>query len=126
MKRNTAVGQETRLQAPADPANRRKNPLIDVGMAASAGGLEALESFCANAPPKAGLAYVVMQHLSPDFKSLMDEILARQTNLPIRRVEDGMLVEPDCIYLIPPRKEMIISGGKLLLTDKDSAQSLSM
>ena len=70
-------------------------------------------------PAKTGLAYVVIQHLSPDFRSLMDELSARRTAIPIRRVEDGMAVEPDTVYLIPPKKEMIISGGKLLLTDKD-------
>ena len=86
---------------------------------ASAGGLEALEKFFDNMPVDSGLAFVVVQHLSPDFKSLMDELLARHTKLTIHRVTDGMPIEPNSIYLIPPKKEMIVSGGKLLLTDKD-------
>ena len=101
-------------------------PQYVVGIGASAGGLEALEQFFDKMPAKTGLAFVVVQHLSPDFRSLMDELLARRTAIPIRRVEDGMAVEPDTVYLIPPKKEMIISGGKLLLTDKDPSQTLTL
>jgi two-component system CheB/CheR fusion protein len=101
-------------------------PFHVVGVGASAGGLEALESFFKHMPLDAGLAFVVIQHLSPDFKSLMDELLSRRTEIAIYRVEDGMTVEPNAIYLIPPKKEMIISGGRLLLTDKDPATGLSL
>src|SRR4029078_8656783 len=97
-----------------------------VGIGASAGGLEALERFFDTLPPDSGMAFIVVQHLSPDFESLMDELLARHTRVPIFKVVDGVRVEPNAIYLIPPRKEMIISGGKLLLTDKDPAQALSL
>jgi chemotaxis response regulator CheB/two-component sensor histidine kinase len=96
------------------------------GVGASAGGLEALEAFFGQMPPNSGLAFVVIQHLSPDFKSLMDELLSRRTEIAVRRVEDGMLVGPNTIYLMPPRKEMIVSGGRLLLTDKDPATALSL
>lgn len=75
-----------------------------VGIGASAGGLEALQEFFKAVPLKTGIGYVVIQHLSPDYKSLMDELLARHTKLPIKKAVDGMLVEPDTIYLIPPRK----------------------
>src|SRR5262245_6768961 len=81
-----------------------------VGIGASAGGLAALERFFDNIPRESGMAFVIVQHLSPDFKSLMDEILRRRTVLPVYLVENGMLVMPDHIYLIPPRTEMIISG----------------
>lgn len=101
-------------------------PSFIVGIGASAGGLEALEQFFDNVPTDTGLAFVVVQHLSPDFDSLMDELLERHTKLPVRTVEDGMRVEPDSIYLIPPRKQMVISGGTLLLTDKDPSQGLSL
>ncbi len=97
-----------------------------VGIGASAGGLEALEHFFDNVPRQTGMAFVVVQHLSPDFKSLMDEILARRTPLPISLVEDAMVVEPDHIYLIPPKKEMIISGGRLLLSERDRDQELTL
>jgi two-component system CheB/CheR fusion protein len=97
-----------------------------VGIGASAGGLEALERFFANVPLDSGMAFVVVQHLSPDFRSLMDELLARRTKLPIRLVEDGMRIEPDHVYLIPPKKEMIIADGKLLLSERDQKQELTL
>jgi two-component system, chemotaxis family, CheB/CheR fusion protein len=93
--------------------------IVVVGVGASAGGLEALEQMFDNIPPDNRMAFVVIQHLSPDFRSLMDELLSRHTNLHIHRVENGMMVEPNSIYLIPPKKEMIISNGRLLLSDKD-------
>src|SRR5690242_4726222 len=65
-------------------------PTHIVGIGASAGGLEALERFFEKVSPQTGLAFVVVQHLSPDFKSLTDELLARRTSLPIFRVQDGM------------------------------------
>src|SRR6187402_2747845 len=102
------------------------DPMYVVGIGASAGGLEALELFFDNVPAKTGMAFVVVQHLSPDFKSLMDEILARRTPLPISLVEDAMVVEGDHIYLIPPKKEMIISGGRLLLSERDRDQELTL
>ncbi len=100
--------------------------LFVVALGASAGGLEALEKFFDNMPADSGLAFVVVQHLSPDFKSLMNELLARHTKLAIHRVTDGIQIEPNSIYLIPPKKEMIVSEGRLLLTDKDPSQGLSL
>ncbi len=97
-----------------------------VGVGASAGGLEALEQFFAEMPPDTGAAFVVVQHLSPDFKSVMDELLARRTKIPVTLVEDGVTVEPNHIYLIPPKKEMIIAGGRLLLSDKGTHHELAL
>src|SRR5882757_3101082 len=101
-------------------------PRYVVGIGASAGGLDALERFFGQVARGSGMAYVVIQHLSPDFKSLMDELLARHTRLPILLVQDGMLVEADHVYLIPPKKEMIISGGRLLLSERDRQQELTL
>jgi len=97
-----------------------------VGIGASAGGLDPLERFFAALPRRTGMAFVVVQHLSPDFKSLMDELLARHTDLPILLVEDGMPVLPDHIYLIPAKKEMIVSGGRLHLSERDRDQELTL
>ncbi|MBL8744064.1 MAG: histidine kinase, partial [Myxococcales bacterium] len=104
--------------------DERAEPAYVVGIGASAGGLEALEQLFAEMPPATGLAFVVVQHLSPDFRSVMDELLARRTSIPVTLVEDGVAVEPDHIYLIPPKKEMIISGGRLLLSDKGTTAEL--
>lgn len=89
-----------------------------VGIGASAGGLEALQEFFKAVPLNTGIGFVVIQHLSPDYKSLMDELLARHTKLSIKKAEDGMPVEPDTIYLIPPRNNLSIFHGKLLLEDQ--------
>lgn len=111
--------------------NEEKKPASNapshvVGVGASAGGLEALEKLFSEMPTNLGFAYVIVQHLSPDFESLMDELLARHTRLSIHRVIDGMEVLADSIYLIPPRKEMIIAEGKLLLTDRDPAPAFTL
>jgi len=95
-----------------------------VGIGASAGGLEALQEFFKAVPMQTGIAYVVIQHLSPDYKSLMDELLARYTKLTILKAKDGMLVEPDTIYLIPPRNNLSIFHGKLILEDQGSRSGL--
>jgi two-component system, chemotaxis family, CheB/CheR fusion protein len=100
--------------------------LTIVGIGASAGGLDPIEKFFDNLPRDTGMAFVIIQHLSPDFKSLMDELLARHTEMPIRLVEDGMRVEANHVYLIPPKKEMIISGGRLLLSDRGRQSELTL
>jgi two-component system CheB/CheR fusion protein len=95
-----------------------------VAIGASAGGLESLERLFTHLPTDTGMAFVVLQHLSPDFKSLMDELLARRTSMPIRQAEHGMLVEPDNIYLLPANKEMIIRDRRLLLSNRDPRHGL--
>ena len=96
-----------------------------VGIGASAGGLDPLETFFKNMPTNSGMGFVVVQHLSPDFKSQMEQLLSRKTRMPIHRVEDGIKIEPDNIYLIPPKKMMAVVNGRLLLTDKAPAGQVS-
>jgi two-component system CheB/CheR fusion protein len=111
---------------PSAISDARIEPKYIVGVGASAGGLEALEKLFSSMPSNTGMAFVVVQHLSPDYKSLTDELLARKTHIPIHQAANDMLVEPDNIYLLPPRKEMILSNGRLLLTDKDPTQLLTL
>jgi two-component system, chemotaxis family, CheB/CheR fusion protein len=111
---------------PCNFGRAMQDDFLIVGVGASAGGLEPLERLFAAVPNPCGMAFVVLQHLSPDFESRMDELLGRQTTLPIHRVTDGVEVQPNAIYLIPPRKEMIISGGKLLLNDKEDKRAFSL
>lgn len=61
------------------------------------------------------ISFVVVQHLSPDYKSLMAEILAKHTKMKVVQAENEMEVEPNCVYLIPPKNNMIIQNGKLFL-----------
>ena len=100
------------------------HPELVVGIGASAGGLRALETLFQAMPCDTGCAFVVVQHLSPDFKSLMNDLLARHTRMHIHRVEDGMALERDCVYLIPPRKLMTVKGGKLFLTEREATRQL--
>ena len=89
-----------------------------VGIGASAGGLEAIEQFFQSVPSEAGLAFIVIQHLSPDYKSMMVELLSKKTQMPVLRAEEGMVVAENTIYLIPPKKNLTIFHGKLLLSDQ--------
>jgi two-component system CheB/CheR fusion protein len=101
-------------------------PNYIVGIGASAGGLQAIESFFDNMPPDTGLAFVIVQHLSPDFKSLMDELLARHTTMSIHKVTDRLEVRANSIYLIPPEQNMALSQGKLLLSDQDTQRGVNL
>ncbi len=82
-----------------------------VGIGASAGGLEALERFFRAVRPHGNVAYVVVQHLSPEFKSMMGEILGKLTDLQIKPVIDQMELEPDTIYLNLPRTKLAVENG---------------
>jgi len=97
-----------------------------VGIGASAGGLDSLEKLFTHLPTDTGMAFVVLQHLSPDFKSVMDELLSRRTSLQIRQAEHDMPVEPNTVYLLPPVKEMIIRQRRLLLNDRDPRHGLTL
>lgn len=97
-----------------------------VGVGASAGGLEALSEFFAAMPESPGAAFVVVQHLSPNFRSLMDELLSRITDLPIQIVSDGMQIEKDHIYLIPPKMNMTIFHRRLLLQEHLRSKQLNL
>lgn len=97
-----------------------------VGIGASAGGLEALELFFRAMPANIGAAFVVIQHLSSDFESMLDELLARHTRLPVTQAKDGVAVEPDHVFLLPPGREMIISGSTLRLTAKEPGEAFTL
>lgn len=101
-------------------------PTHYVALGASAGGLEAIETFFTNMPPESGLGFIVVQHLSPDYKSLMVELLSKKTVMPVLRAEDGMLVQPNHVYLIPPKKNLTIFHGKLLLTEQEHSKGINL
>jgi two-component system CheB/CheR fusion protein len=97
-----------------------------VAIGASAGGLESLERLFEHLPVDTGMAFVVLQHLSPDFKSLMDELLSRRTRMPIHLAEHETEVQPNTVYLLPPTKEMIVRQRRLLLNDKNPRYGLTL
>ncbi len=94
-----------------------KQDLIIVGIGASAGGLEALRLFFDYTPSDTGLAFVIVQHLEPTRKSLLAELLGGHTKMNVSEVSDGMVVKPNCVFIIPPNKDLNILDGKLQLIE---------
>lgn len=86
-------------------------PICAIG--ASAGGITALKNFFANTPADLGFAYVVIVHLAPDYPSSLDEILSAQTTMPVRQIDELTRLEPDCVYVIPPNRELVIAGDNI-------------
>jgi two-component system CheB/CheR fusion protein len=89
-----------------------------VGVGASAGGMEALHDLFDYLPPNTGFSYVVVQHLSPDYKSLMAELLSKHTAMRVREAVDDCEIEPNCIYVIPSKKIMTVQDQRLRLVEK--------
>ena len=97
-------------------SGRGPRELPVAGLVASAGGLDAFKKFLAAMPADSGIAFVLIPHLDPTHESLMVELLARQTAMPVVEAAEGTAVEADHVYIIPPNKNMTISGGVLRLT----------
>ncbi len=97
-----------------------------VGIGASAGGLEALEHFLDAVPSNSGMAFVIVQHLDPTHKGMMAELLQRTTEMKVIQVKDRTKVEPNCVYVIPPNKDMSILNGMLHLLTPAKARGLRL
>jgi len=97
-----------------------------VGIGASAGGLEALEAFLAHVPANSGMAFVIIQHLDPTHKGVLVELLQRGTRMQVFQVKDRMRVEANCVYVIPPNKDMSILHGILHLLDPVAPRGLRL
>lgn len=131
MKESEKISAKKRTGKPAatnklpkiSKAGRLSNahfPVIGIG--ASAGGLKAFEEFFSNIPKDkfTGMAFIIVQHLAPDHKSILNELIKRYTSMQVFEVTDGVLVKPDCIYIIKPNCDMAYMNGKLMLFDIDS------
>jgi chemotaxis methyl-accepting protein methylase/predicted nucleic acid-binding Zn-ribbon protein len=103
-----AAGETTRASQAG-----RSFPIVGIG--ASAGGLEALDHFLKHVPAGSGMAFVIVQHLDPTHKGIMPELLQRSTTMEVIQVKDRTQVRPDCVYVIPPNKDMSILHGALHL-----------
>ncbi len=88
-----------------------------VGVGASAGGLEAINELFDNMPATTGFSFVIVQHLSPDYKSLMADLLSKHTDMQVFEAAEDMFIKPDCIYLIPARKTITLRNGRLKLEE---------
>ena len=104
--------------------NGRKKSSYIVGMGGSAGSLEAFEEFFHNMPADTGMAYVLVSHLDPTHKGIMPELIQRTTKMEVQQVKDGMKVQPDHVYVIPPNKDMSILHGTLQLLEPSKPRGL--
>jgi len=112
------------LSEPPAPEEKLLFPIVGIG--ASAGGLEALELFLTHVPPGCGMAFVIVQHLDPTHKGIMPELLQRTTVMEVIQVRDRMQVMPNCVYVIPPNKEMSILHGVLHLFEPTAPRGLRL
>jgi len=116
---------------PASPAETPASPEIAfpiVGLGASAGGLAAFEAFFGGMPANTdpNMAFVLVQHLAPDHKSLLTELIRRSTRMQVFEVTDGMEVAPNCAYIIPPNHDMAFLGGRLQLLEPAAPRGLRL
>ena len=91
-----------------------------IGIGASAGGMDAIHTLFDYTLTDA-VSYIIIQHLSPDYKSFMAELLVKHSKLKIYKAETGMEVQSNCVYVMPEGKNMTISGGKLVLTKRQKS-----
>ena len=96
--------------------SKTKEPVIIVGIGASAGGLEALQSLLQNLPENAHMTYIIAQHLSPTYKSMMVELLAKESALPVEEAQGGQRVKPGTIYICPPNKDITVRSDTIMLS----------
>ncbi|GAA3634066.1 chemotaxis protein CheB [Flavivirga jejuensis] len=105
--------------------NKNSN-LYVVGIGASAGGLDAIQTLFDHIPNNTGMTFIIIQHLSPDFKSLMPELLSKHTDMPIYTAEDKQVIKPNCIYFNQRNKNLHIKGKKLYLLNKGPKHNLNL
>jgi two-component system CheB/CheR fusion protein len=121
-KKMSPVRKNPKSQEPL----KQKQSLPIVGIGASAGGLEAFEQFFTKMPSDSGMAFVLIPHLDPSHASMMTELLRRVTTIQVTEAEDGVKVEPNHVYVIPPNKEMSIFQGVLQLEVPKKVHGLRM
>ncbi len=125
MSKHSKKPSSSLIEAPLTENYTSDNPRL-IAIGASAGGLEALKAFFDSVPDDSRNAYVIIQHLSPDYKSMMGELLKKSTNLPISEVVNGMEMKTGHIYLIPPVNNLVLKNDLLWLKEKPKNQTLNL
>jgi two-component system CheB/CheR fusion protein len=105
---------------------KNNSDLHVVGIGASSGGLNALKELFDHTPSNTGMVFVIIQHLSPDFVSLMPELLSKHTSMEIYTAQDKLTIKPNCIYLNQRKSNLYIKGRELYLLDKGSKHNLNL
>lgn len=107
------------------PASRNQFPIVAIG--ASAGGLEAMMELLKYLPHNTGMAFIYVQHLSPDHKSMLTEILSKKTKMKVQEIDDMDKIKPDNVFVIPYNKGIEVTEGKIkLIPRSESATSISI
>ena len=111
----TLIGEPPASDADSNKSLQKDFPIVGIG--ASAGGLAAFEAFFSAIPDniEPGMAFVLVQHLNPNHKSILTDLIRRYTRMPVYEVEDGMFVQPNSVYVIPPSYNMVLEYGTLQL-----------
>ncbi len=120
------AGKKKSVDEEGTAANATGFPVVGIG--ASAGGLAAFEAFFSGMPADTdpGMAFVLVQHLAPDHKSILTELIQRYTSMKVFEVEDGMKVQPNCAYIIPPNRDMAFLNGTLQLIEPSAPRGLRL
>ena len=126
MRKNTQNSPSPINEVSLNKTSTSYQDLRIVAIGASAGGLEALKAFFKSVPQGSQNVYVVIQHLSPDYKSMMGELLKRCTDMPILEVSNSMKIKAGHIYLIPPVNNLVLKDGLLHLKKKPQSQTLNL
>ena len=106
------------------PAEARLFPVVAIG--ASAGGLEAFTQLIRGLPENTGTAFVFVQHLDPTHHSMLAELLSKAATIPVIEAKNGLQLEPNCVYVIPPNVRMGILHGRLVLTPRKEEHGLHL
>jgi chemotaxis response regulator CheB len=117
-KKNRNLYKLVPVRLPVDRWDQFRKGADDLGIGASAGGLEALIQLLEKMPSDTGAGFVVVQHLAPTKDSTMPEILGRRTSIPVKQISDNTRIEHNTIYINPPEKNMAITKGTLQLLDQ--------
>ncbi len=128
-KNPTSKKPSAQVNAPAEPDKHPQKSSPDphhedsssaisvVGIGASAGGLEAFKTFFQAMPTHSDMAFVLVQHLDPNHESMMTDLLAKYTQMPVLEIENDMLIVPNTVFMIPPNKYLFVKNGRLHLTE---------
>jgi two-component system, chemotaxis family, CheB/CheR fusion protein len=116
----------TNKRKPTAPKESGSSAFPIVAIGASAGGLEAVTELLTHLSPTTGMAFIYVQHLSPDHKSMLTSLLAKVTSMKVQEVENKVIIQPDNLYVIPPDKQMRIADGHINLAPRPEGTKISL
>lgn len=119
MKKKSKPNPERRRGSPRRQSPADQKQFLTVAVGASAGGLEAFIDLMRNLPADTGMAFVLLQHLDPKHHSILPDLISKETSMTVKEAAQGMPLEPDHVYVLPPNASMTLAAGKLNLVARD-------